>query len=798
MGGSASKQTESQGASLETIIGKTQLSGEGLPHSHQDAVRFFELAAELNDPHGMCELADCLMNGWGIQQNQRRAYLLYTRASEEPLCWPPAMHCVALCHRHGIGLNDIKEEITAEDHFMSLLTGENDKTDEVSKFLSSIDKHDGDDNQQPPEQQQQQQQHQEWQEASEEEAFNWFRKAATTNKELTSLASMYEVGMCYLYGIGCSPFPKRGISWLNKAAVLDHEDSQNALKIYYTSIDLDPDAIDILSLAAKKNESWAENNLGVIAAREAMKSKEHDDDDDDDGGGDGDDDDNKEKIQKKPSALYLPKEKKAIVVGVSKEQALSRLNAKNYFLAAIQSSNGTMPEALLNLGIMYVRGWCPNHSIYEGMTLIHKSACFGLCDAVSALATCYQKGHGMPINNHIATRLFREAALLGSTEAQSQIAISYHYGRGGMIENPSEAVKWYKMASKRGRPESQAQLGILLIHGLPDEIPIVHRDPEEGYYWLKKAAKSGSKEACYALSEYYEFGVENITFIINSTSRRRRTNTIPKIESNSSSSSDSSDEDEKKEDGTVPLIARRDSVAAAARLAGWKEADLAEELEEERIKKEEMEKMKNMKEAIMKKNVPPPPPPPPTLSPTAMTSTAMTTTASPLNDTKMAIEVNLKKSQYYRLRGYKISQAVKKGKILKLHDGYSFAIASPLAPETIMEGEKRKKKEQKKRRGEIGRRRKMSKYVINHAPLSIQHKKGSEKLKRQDSIITPRIGNTNGSSSGKRRKSNNKGKARHLPIPPLPMPVTVGPQTPGWTNDHNLWQGPQGKSSSFN
>ena len=72
MGGSASKQTESQGASLETIIGKTQLSGEGLPHSHQDAVRFFELAAKLNDPHGMCELADCLMNGWGIQQNQRR------------------------------------------------------------------------------------------------------------------------------------------------------------------------------------------------------------------------------------------------------------------------------------------------------------------------------------------------------------------------------------------------------------------------------------------------------------------------------------------------------------------------------------------------------------------------------------------------------------------------------------------------------------------------------------------------------------------------------------------------------
>ena len=74
----------------------------------------------------------------------------------------------------------------------------------------------------------------------------------------------------------------------------------------------------------------------------------------------------------------------------------------------------------------------------------------------------------MTINTHIATRLYKEAALLGSTEAQSQIATSYHYGRGGMVENPSEATKWYTMAAERGRPEAQAQLGMLLIRGLPD------------------------------------------------------------------------------------------------------------------------------------------------------------------------------------------------------------------------------------------------------------------------------------------------------------------------------------------
>jgi TPR repeat protein len=107
MGGAASKTTEEHGGTVESILGSAQLSGESdFPHSSRDAVAFFELAADLDDPAGMCNLADCLMNGWGVGRDPWKAYDLYRRAAEAPHFWRPAMHCVALCHRHGEGLDD--------------------------------------------------------------------------------------------------------------------------------------------------------------------------------------------------------------------------------------------------------------------------------------------------------------------------------------------------------------------------------------------------------------------------------------------------------------------------------------------------------------------------------------------------------------------------------------------------------------------------------------------------------------------------------------------------------------------
>ena len=738
MGGHASKHTEELGASIETVVGSAQLAGEGVPHSQYDAVSFFEFGAEAGDPQAMCSLADCLMNGWGIEVDPWQAYDLYRRAAEEPHFWPPAMHCVGMCLRHGVGLEDNRN-------------------------------------------------------VSEEQAFQWFRKAATRDKDTAPILSLHEVGMCYLFGVGCSKFPRRGVSWLNNSAVLGHEPSQIALRNYYNSIDLDINAVDILSFAAEKNEQWALNNLGVIATRSATQTKEHDKKTGSQVANVADD---------KASLFFLPKEALGVAVGVSKEQQDARNAARTKFLAAIGTTTSTsfhdatevadatdatdgtdisgVAEAFHNLGIMYIRGWCPPHDAYEGMSLIHRAATLGLSDAVCGLATCYLEGHGLRPSLRIATRLFREAAKLGSTEAQSQIAKSFLMGTGGVLESPSEAAVWYEMAAARGRPEAQARLGMLLLHGLPDEKPPLRRDPVRGVHLLRQAADAGDPDACRCLSECYEMGVARVSEEeernLERRKRRGRTLNIQTLRQLKRTNVKTG------EDEVVLLAAKKGMVAQAATLAGWKEADDADRQNEANARANERRRIAVaagwQQEAEIKQ------------AEDETLHLSNIWTPENKDPASMVIKVNLEKAQFWRERGGKIGDAIKNGDILKINDGFSFSIAAPMPNEETI---KRKSK------GERRKRKKTSKYVAR-VSRSSSRRRTKDKLDNSTAIVTPRVSNANNEldsnsdeedNSSAAQKERNQKRSRHLPIPPLPMPVSLS-QTTRWSEDHEVWQGPLG------
>ena len=108
MGGAVSAKSERRGASILTVVGKAQLSGEGLPNSRSDAARLFALAADEGDAHGICALADCHMNGWGVPYDPPGAFQMYKEAAA--LGYPPAMHCLGLCHRAGVGNKAFKNK----------------------------------------------------------------------------------------------------------------------------------------------------------------------------------------------------------------------------------------------------------------------------------------------------------------------------------------------------------------------------------------------------------------------------------------------------------------------------------------------------------------------------------------------------------------------------------------------------------------------------------------------------------------------------------------------------------------
>ena len=859
MGGAASKTTEDHGGTVESILGSAQLSGESdFPHSSRDAVAFFELASDIADPTGMCNLADCLMNGWGVERDPWEAYDLYRRAAEAPHYWRPAMHCVALCHRHGEGLE--------EDEVISIVEGRASGNNNDTEAGAS----------------------------NEEIAFEWFRRAASTREtsvdddevddqvdDIAPIESMHQLGLCYLYGIGTKARPRRGVIWLNRSAIKGYEPSKIALRNYYSSVDLAEEAINVLDIASSCGEVWAINNMGVIAARKATKKNNNS------MGGKS-----KTLEEERASMFYLEAEDVGVEVGVTKEQEEARKTAQRHFLNAIGEnlleeeapageaapasageapageapageapageapageaaaprqftkmvSNSSSTEAMHNLGVMYVRGWCPPHDAYEGMCYIHRAAELGLPDAVSGLATCYLNGHGVTPSLPIATRLFREAALLGSTEAQSQIARSYLFGQGGMLESPRESIPWLKLACEQGRPEAQALLGAILIRGLPDELPPVKRKPREGVKWLRAASEAGNYDGCHSLSECYEFGVyEETEEESRRKARTRRRGVVVSGQTSSILQAMVQLQEREKQQHTEQGGFERESVAKAARKSGWEEADQDERKEEERRRlqeeEEKREKLMQMKQRSGggSKNG--------ENSDRVSTSggsgesstcneeedkilsslrssfgrteaVTVTTQVSPLprgvTPDKVVVAVNLIQAQKYRERGMMIGDALKSGEILNVNDGFSFAVAAPKSLKQMddeEEEEERKKernknkeerKEKKRERKEERRRerreqRRREREQGGGRSINRQRRSSSSSIPpiathgKGVAIITPRR-----EKRKKKKKKYEKEKPRKLPIPPLPTPVTTGGTISGWTDDHDQWQGPQG------
>src|SRR5581483_4709033 len=64
------------------------------------------------------------------------------------------------------------------------------------------------------------------------------------------------------------------------------------------------------------------------------------------------------------------------------------------------------------------------------------------------------------------------------------------------------AFEWYKQAAERGLPLAESELGISYLFGRG-----VAQDLQRGFEWLKKAVENGCADAQYHLGKCYERGV---------------------------------------------------------------------------------------------------------------------------------------------------------------------------------------------------------------------------------------------------------------------------------------------------
>lgn len=381
-------------------------------------------------------------------------------------------------------------------------------------------------------------------------------------------------------------------------------------------------------------------------------------------------------------------------------QLEARRLAEKWFRQAI--ATGDSPESKHNLGIMCIRGWCDGGA-FEGLRLIHEAATEGLPAGLAALGTCYLEGHGVASHLQIATRLFREAAKLGSTEAQQRIGESFFFGKGGMREDIVEAAVWLGKAATAGRAEAQARLGRMLVSG---ELPQPSRPAggvAQGLRMLRSAASLGSRPACHSLSECYEFGLDSA-------------------------------------DGTNTRV----------------------------------------------------------------------------------LEVDLKKAQELMRRAADIGEAEKDGRLLTQQgDGFELSVATPTAPPTDprelrRRAKARKRAQRRMTKGGVSNQEEVTGPVMNisNGEASARQAPAPRRNKSIESsgITTPRPGRTTDANAradnsrtaagggGPQAKYEHKktkkkrGKARHLPIPPLPVPDSATPHLSiGWSeNIHAVFHGPHG------
>ncbi len=120
---------------------------------------------------------------------------------------------------------------------------------------------------------------------------------------------------------------------------------------------------------------------------------------------------------------------------------------------------------------------------------LHKSAEAGNMDAQNQLGLLYHEGRGVPQNFKRASLWFRKAAEQGHAGAQVNLGTLYFLGRG-VSESDHEALFWFRKAAAQRDALAFAKLGRMyeLGRGVPQDFVQAHM-------WYNLSAAHGEKQA---------------------------------------------------------------------------------------------------------------------------------------------------------------------------------------------------------------------------------------------------------------------------------------------------------------
>ena len=175
-------------------------------------------------------------------------------------------------------------------------------------------------------------------------------------------------------------------------------------------------------------------------------------------------------------------------------------------LASVSSglvSNAAAPKdpvTLYNRGVRLYRGDATVQDFATAAKLFREAADLGHSGAQHNLAVFYLNGFGVDKNVEQAAVLLRKAAEQGLAEAQFKLASLYATGVG-LTQDLHQAAAWVRKAAEQGHTEAEYNLATLLVSGRGAEPNLA-----EAIQWYRKAAEKGKATAQSNLGVFYASG----------------------------------------------------------------------------------------------------------------------------------------------------------------------------------------------------------------------------------------------------------------------------------------------------
>lgn len=322
-----------------------------------------------------------------------------------------------------------------------------------------------------------------------EESVKWLRKSAIQG----NAEAQFFLGTAYMLGFGLEKDFHESVKWLKKATEQDHEKAQFGLGVMYQDglgVEKDiKEAHTWFEKAAYQGNAQAQFVIGLSYQK-----------------GNG--------VEKSPERAFKWLKKSAeqgyldaqillataYLEGDGVEQDPT-LGAKWFQEAATQGSS----MGQYALGMMRQTGLGVKRDLFEAEKWFEKAAKQGHLEAQKRLRILLSyrpvfSKSWTEVNTVHSIELLKKAANQGKSKAQCHLGKAYLIG-DGVMEDHSEAFKWFKKAAEQDAPQAQLAVGLAYLLGVGVQI-----DPKESVKWHKKAADKGEAEAQYWVGMSYLMG----------------------------------------------------------------------------------------------------------------------------------------------------------------------------------------------------------------------------------------------------------------------------------------------------